>query len=105
MDSTAVRQTVLSNNLANANTPGYIRKDVRFSSALADAIEDGPEAIGRVEAEVFDDSEARTDAQGNSVSLQKELGAIAQNELLYNFAAEMTRQKFSILQKAITGTK
>ncbi len=105
MDSSAVRQKVLSNNLANANTPGYLRKDVKFTEALAKAIDGGEDAIRQVEAEVFDDLEASVNARGNSVSLQKELGAIAQNELLYNFAAEMTNQKFGMLRKAINGTK
>lgn len=105
MDSSAVRQKVLSNNLANANTPGYIRKDVKFTEALASAIKNGSDAISQVKAEVYDDLKAPTNARGNSVSLQKELGAIAQNELLYNFAAEMTNQKFGMLRKAIAGTK
>lgn len=105
MDSAAVRQKVLSNNLANANTPNYIRKDVKFTEALAKAIDHGDAAIQEVQAEVYEDMEATVNARGNSVSLQKELGAIAQNELLYNFAAEMTNQKFSSLRKAINGTK
>ncbi len=105
MDSAAVRQKVLSNNLANANTPNYIRKDVRFTEALVDAIDRGDPAIRKVEAEIYDDMETPANANGNSVSLQKELGAIAQNELLYNFAAEMTNQKFAVLHKAINGTK
>lgn len=105
MDSAAVRQKVLSNNLANANTPNYLRKDVRFTEALSKAIDHGDVAIQQVEAEVYEDMEATVNAKGNSVSLQKELGAIAQNELLYNFAAEMTNQKFAGLRKAINGTK
>lgn len=105
MDATALRQKVLSNNLANANTPGYIRKDVTFSSALAQVLGDGAGAVRKVRPEIFEDRNAPVDARGNSVSLQKELGAIAQNELLYDFAAEMTNQKFGRLRKAIAGTK
>ncbi len=105
MDSTALRQRVLANNMANANTPGYIRKDVEFSSALADALGKGPEAIRNVRPEVVQDTQARVDESGNSVSIQKEMGEISQNALLYDFAAEMTGQKFNLLRKAITGTK
>ena len=105
MDATALRQKVLSNNLANANTPGYVRKDVRFSGALANAVGRGTDAVRKVQAEVFTDQDAAKDDRGNSVSLQKEMGAIAQNELLYNFATEMTSQKFGLLHKAITETK
>ncbi|MDZ8117277.1 flagellar basal body rod protein FlgB [Pontiella agarivorans] len=105
MDATALRQKVLSNNLANANTPGYIRKDVEFSAALADALDDGVDDIRKVQPEVISDTDAPLDSRGNSVSLQKEMGEIAQNALLYDFAAEMTGQKFNLLRKAISGTK
>jgi flagellar basal-body rod protein FlgB len=105
MDATALRQKVLSNNLANANTPGYLRKDVKFGAALASAMKGGVAEISKVTPEVIVDKEARVDDRGNSVSLQKELGEISQNELLYNFAAEMTSRKLSTLQKAITGSK
>lgn len=105
MDATALRQKVLSNNLANANTPGYIRKDVQFDSALARAIGQGSDAVTKVAPKIIEDQDAPVDAQGNSVSLQKELGALSQNELLYDFAAEMTSQKFGMLHRAITGSK
>ncbi len=105
MDATALRQRVLSNNLANANTPGYLRKDVEFSSALASALDGGIEKIRQVEPEVVVDDKALVDNRGNSVSIQKELGEMTQNGLLYDFAAEMTSQKFSLLRKAIAGTK
>ncbi len=105
MDSTMLRQKALSNNLANANTPGYIRKDVHFGEALSNAIGRGRESIEKVRPEVIDDQNAPTDAKGNSVSLQKELAAIAQNELLYDFATQMTSQKMGLLRKAVTGTK
>ena len=105
MDATALRQKVLSNNLANANTPGYLRKDVKFSSALANAIDHGIDKIREVSPEVSIDADAPVDSRGNSVSIQKEMGEISQNELLYNFASEMTAHKFSGLRKAIKETK
>ena len=105
MDAAALRQKVLSNNLANANTPGYLRKDVEFGEALASAMKGGPDAVSRVKPEIIEDTEARVDGQGNSVSLQKEMGELAQNAMLYDFAAEMTAHKFSGLRKAISGTK
>jgi flagellar basal-body rod protein FlgB len=106
MDATALRQKVLSNNLANANTPGYLRKDVKFSNALAEAVDSGRlDQIQQVNPEVTVDEDAVVDARGNSVSIQKEMGEIAQNELLYNFAAEMTSHKFSSLRRAIKETK
>lgn len=105
MDATALRQKVLSNNLANANTPGYLRKEVEFSSKLAKALDGGVASILKVTPDVVIDENARVDDRGNSVSLQKELGEMTQNGLLYDFATQMTSQKFGLLRKAITGTK
>ena len=34
LDATAMRHRVLSNNLANVDTPGYTRKDVNFNRIL-----------------------------------------------------------------------
>ena len=105
MDATALRQKVIANNLANANTPGYLRKDVNFSQSLSKAIQGGRSEIKALEFDVHIDEEAKVDVHGNSVSLQQELAEISQNELLYNFAAEMTGMKFAGLRKAINGTK
>jgi flagellar basal-body rod protein FlgB len=105
MDATALRQKVISNNLANVNTPGYVRKDVKFVDTLTKAIKGGRTEINEATFEVTEDKTASVDARGNSVTLQKEVAEIAQNELLYNFAAEMTSQKFAGLRKAISGTK
>ncbi len=36
-----LRQTLLTNNIANANTPGYQREDLNFQGALRDALASG----------------------------------------------------------------
>lgn len=104
MDITALRQRVLANNLANASTPGFVRKDVLFSDAMAHAINRG-KSVESVQPNVTEDHSGRVNEHGNNVSLQKELGEMTQNKLLYNFAAEMTGLKFSGLRKAISGTQ
>ena len=105
MDITALRQRVLANNLANASTPGYIRKDVKFQDAMVKAMQRGSGAMGGVNPEVTDDLSQPLNERGNNVSLQKELGEMTQNNLLYNFAAEMTGRKLSGLRNVISGTK
>ncbi len=105
MDATTLRHRVLANNLANANTPGFLRKDVDFSSALSKAMGAGSDALRDTKFDVTVDTEAAVNGTGNSVSLQKELGEMMQNSLLYDFATEMASRKMAGLRKAITATK
>src|ERR1700679_1447904 len=43
-----LRNTVLSNNIANADTPGFQPSDVDFHATLANALEDEPEQVAGV---------------------------------------------------------
>jgi flagellar basal-body rod protein FlgB len=40
LDASWLKQTAISNNLANVNTPGYKRQDVKFDSILKNYISD-----------------------------------------------------------------
>jgi flagellar basal-body rod protein FlgB len=105
MDATTLRHRALANNLANADTPGYLRRDVDFTSVLTKALDAGPDKLRDTQFEVTVDLESPANGTGNSVSLQKELGEMMQNSLLYDFATEMTGLKLAGLRKAITGAK
>lgn len=39
LDASWQRETVISNNIANADTPGYKRSDVKFQDILLDALD------------------------------------------------------------------
>jgi flagellar basal-body rod protein FlgB len=105
MDASATRQTVLANNVANANTPGYTRRDVDFRSELARALEsDRPAAaLAHVHPRVSEDRTARARGDGNNVSLQRELGQMAQNRLLYDVSAQALSARYARLRSAIRG--
>lgn len=44
MDALSARFTTQANNIANVNTPGYVRQDVHFEDALAVAMDSEPSA-------------------------------------------------------------
>jgi flagellar basal-body rod protein FlgB len=104
MDAAMVRHEALANNLANVNTPNYIRKDIEFKDALISAIGD-PEKLARVKPKLVEDFNTKANSSGNNVSMQQELSRMTQNSLLFDFAAEMAGRKLAGLRKAITGTK
>jgi len=104
LDVCALRQRVLAANLANANTPGYVRNDVNFKEALADAMKAGAsDRMNRAEARVVKDYDSPMGPDGNNVSTQKELGGIIDNSLLYGVATKALSSKYSGLRNVISG--
>jgi flagellar basal-body rod protein FlgB len=102
MDSCAERQRVIAGNLANVNTPGYIRRDVRFQQALTEAIKSNdPEQLAQAEPKVVEDRSGSFRENGNNVSTEKEMGIMAENGLLYGLAAQVISRKYAGIHKAI----
>ena len=114
LDASNLRETVITNNLANVNTPGYKRREVDFESllqqeldkvkwnSLDEKIEDVE--LGHLEAGVHLDMQAygynhRLD--GNNVDVDVENVELASEQLLYQLLADSVTQEFSRLQTAI----
>ena len=100
MSGAALRQSVLSSNLANANTPGYIRKDVDFTGALRNAMDNGGD-IANVQFSPTEDTSATMRADGNSVDVDVESSNLAQNELNYEALASVSSARLDILRYAM----
>ena len=104
MDVSALRHRVLANNLANADTPRFTRSDVKFNELLTNAIETGDaDKIAKVQPEVVQDTDSGYRPDGNNVSLQREMGEIAENSLIYQFSSSAISRKYALLKKAING--
>lgn len=96
----SLRQTLLTSNLANVNTPGYQRKDVDFHAELRRA----QETAAPLEQVSFDpqtDSERVVRADGSSVDADAEAAALAQNALEYQALVQVAGARTSILQTAM----
>lgn len=106
---TTVRQSLLGNNLANVNVPGYKRKDVGFAIELEGAEAGAGSAANHIWQQLGGTGDGiRTDyvsirMDGNSVDLEQEVMSIAETELRYNMLTEMTGRYFSGLQSVIRG--
>jgi flagellar basal-body rod protein FlgB len=102
------RQEVLSNNLANVNTPGYKREDVKFdgvlSTALAAAKAGDSSQLDSLRPEVTTDSAAvAVRADGNSVDVDQEMAYVAENNIRYNALVQLAQKKMSTLKYVISG--
>ncbi len=98
MQGAALRQQVLTQNLANADTPGYQRQEVDFHTALQQA-SDGLIAPQNVQFQVVTQPGA-VQANGNGVDLDKENAALSANALEYETLAKIYSARFDMLRAA-----
>jgi flagellar basal-body rod protein FlgB len=99
MRGSMLRQTLLTNNLANADTPGYQREDVNFQGALQSALSAGqsPSAVSftpTVQA-------GTVSPNGNGVGGEQDSADLAENGLLYQDLTSVAAQREQILLTAI----
>ncbi len=103
LDLAAARQRVLSNNLANLNTPGFTRSDLKFTEELADAVRSGPRALAQLSVGPVQDESTPVRFDGNNVQLETELAEMSKNALLYQMAVQAMNSRLSMLRMAATG--
>ena len=74
------RQTVIANNIANLNTPGFRRSTVDFEARLAEAIAAGkPVDPKAVRLEIAQPMNTSVNSSGNDVNLEMEVGEMIKN--------------------------
>jgi len=98
LSRTTQRQALLTNNLANVNTPGYKREDMDFDITLKEEM-DKPDLNPLLPSANADQGSERLD--GNSVNLEKEVASITETELRYETLTQMTSDYFSQLKNVI----
>lgn len=106
MSGAQLRQEVLSNNIANANTPGFQRSDVDFQAALSQAFAQGDSA-SQLQQLTFQPTTAQTgpsQVDGNTVDINTEMADLSENSLFYQAAESVMATRMTILKTAIGGT-
>ena len=105
-DAANSRNEILSNNIANVDTPNYKRKDVAFENYLEQALI-GPESLDERIANVnthlsdfggmtyTDHSTLSYRLDGNNVDMDTESAYLAENQIRYNALVEQIGQEFS----------
>lgn len=114
-----IRHNVTSANIANAETPNYHAKKVDFEDALARALDlDGNNALSTsnsqhfavggkpsVEPGIYENPEVAVNNDGNTVNMEKEMSALAENSILYKSALQLINKKMAAMKYAITETR
>lgn len=102
LGATERNHRVVSQNIANVNTPGYKTKRLEFEAMLEQLQQaDGqppPEELPLVDAEGLT---ARLD--GNNVHLEKEVGDLKKNAIAYQAYTQLLASRLSTMRRAISG--
>ena len=100
MRGSSLRQTLLTDNLANVNTPGYQRKDVDFHATLQDALASG-QPLDQVSFTPTVDSSRTVRADGSGIDADQESADLAENALEYQALVQVAGTRTTILQVAM----
>ena len=97
-----LKQKAIANNIANLETPGYRRYDVKFEEALAKALESSsPVNLKEIEPVLFKPKNTPVNTNGNDVSIEREVGEMIKNNLRHTALVRLLRKKYNQMQLAI----
>lgn len=111
-DAAWMRNELISNNIANVDTPDFKRQDVRFETELRAAISQSEEKsvdakvkhldLDNLVGEAYTDySELSYRYDGNNVDIDTENVRLAKNQLKYNALITGVNQEFSNLKSVM----
>jgi len=117
----ALRQKIISSNIANADTPGFKAKRLEFEDALQKALNvNGDNALtvqdpqhynvggggfGNLQPEVYEDPNGVVSADGNTVDREDEMARLTENKILYDTAIQLMNKKIGMMKYAINQEK
>ncbi|NRA21775.1 MAG: flagellar basal body rod protein FlgB [Oceanospirillaceae bacterium] len=112
----ADRAEVLANNIANADTPNYLSRDLDFKAILNGEVDKELKLMTTnsshsanvihpdFAAELMYRVPTQPSVDGNTVDVQEEMAAFGQNTLAYQASFEFLNGKFKGLKLAIKGS-
>lgn len=117
LDASWLRNEVITNNIANVDTPGYKSSSVSFETAFKSALNqegfsskatraghmDFSDNLPR--ATVVTDTDTTYRMDGNNVNIDVESAALAKNQIYYNTLVRQLSSEFSKLKMAINEGK
>lgn len=106
-DARWTRNSVISNNIANVDTPGYKRKDIRFEEYLQGAVSGGSSLDDNIADADLDSLTGTTYTDyasssyridGNNVDIDTENAELAKNQIKYYTMLDSISQEFKRIQ-------
>lgn len=117
LDLRSANQRVIASNIANADTPGYAPARFEFEQELQQAIQGkgiaqnthpdhipiGASDLSSVTGTITRDPDQTGIGDQNGVSIDEEMMALSENELIYESAAQLLKKKLSLLSYVVQG--
>jgi len=117
LDAAWLKNQVISNNIANADTEGFKSSSVEFESAFKKALAqdrfvtkqtrekhiDFNNSVDDLSATVVTDRDTTMLADGNNVDLDYENAELAKNTIYYNTLVQQLASEFRRLNMAVRG--
>lgn len=122
IDLRARNHNHIAANIANVETPGYTPTRLSFEQELQDAMSARPphssgvtherhiplkgksRDLGSVRGIVVESPASVAGRDGNRVDIEKEMAALAENQIMYNASVQLLAKKFEGLKQAIKGS-
>jgi flagellar basal-body rod protein FlgB len=109
MDLCLARHAVISDNIANAETPLFKARRVEFEGELQKAVDLSDAGIRvtendlrQVQPKIFEDPLSERGQDLNTVDMDREMADLAKNDVKYSAASQAVSRKFSLLKYAIS---
>jgi flagellar basal-body rod protein FlgB len=107
-DIRAHRHKVIVSNISNIDVAGYEAKELNFSKELGTALD---KRVGLVKTDARHlpaktvSGDPDVVATGERVKIDKEMGNLAENQLMYNLSIELLARKFRSLSSVLKEAK
>lgn len=100
-----MRQKVVSQNIANINTPGYKSMEVKFEDALVSELNRKTNSgQSGAEPEIAKVQNLTMRNDGNNVDLDREIGQMNKNALLMQTYLQLMGTEMTMMRQAINGS-
>ncbi|MEQ6375319.1 flagellar basal body rod protein FlgB [Bacillaceae bacterium S4-13-58] len=111
LDYASAKNKVISQNIANIDTPGYKAKSVEFKNVLEstlDAKRTNPKHIpfqndNLVPYRIKEQQTTAYNHNGNNVDIDKEMTELAKNQIYYQALVDRINGKFNSLETVLKG--
>lgn len=115
LNAASFRHKVISNNIANVNTPGFKKSEVPFEQHLQQAFAGTSMGLVKTHARHLNHKDANTASpiiaqmrsdyslrtDGNNVDIDTEMAEIAKNNIYYDAITQQLSRHFSNIKSAI----